>query len=168
MIPKTNTHMDTHTHRDSHSADWFSSMFWWCWSSCCVFSLRSGSGSVSAGSVQTLLLVLSAETLPVKYTGLCLSVCLSTCPSVFTFFLIFSSSGRSLGTCLWLHQQVWTQVFTGPSEPGLVPDVCLLYLLHLFCSNLTQPVDQHITTIIQLWKLVKVNTHQHYWHNQII
>ena len=38
---------------------------------------------MSAGSVQTLLLVLSADTLPVKYTGdVCLSPSLPVCPSV--------------------------------------------------------------------------------------
>lgn len=74
-------------------------------------TLRNRSNSVSADCVQTLLIVLSAETLPVKYTGDCLrqSVFLCMCPSV------CRSRWLSASACLCLCFRLPFRVKFGPS-----------------------------------------------------
>lgn len=150
---------------------------------------------MSADSVQTLLIVLSAETLPIKYTGdsPCPSVCLRLCcfqslllhlcgsqtvsvylvvcvclfaclclslhlPTIYCFlntsFCTFRSSGRSFRKWFGVHQQVWTHIIAGPSEPGVAPDVCAL--LQQLCSSAcgcssALPATAHVVGVLHFF-----------------
>lgn len=77
------------------------------------------------------------------FACLCLSLCLPFrtrltghhCPCCFlnTSFCTFRSSGGSFRKWFGVHQQVWTHIIAGPSEPGVAPDVCAL--LQQLCGS---------------------------------